>query len=255
MYRHLKLALGIVLGLGAAGVASAADLPVKAPRVVAPLYNWSGCYIGVNAGGGWDNLRTVRDQVDTLPTPTPAFLDMGTEHDSGFLGGGQVGCDFQTTNLVFGVELQGDWGNINGNQNILSRPGFSEQNRINGLIPVTGRVGYLWTPQFLTYGKVGFAWFNDRNQYFTGGTLFESARWTDPMITAGIGFEYMFAPNWSVFAEASYYWAEADDAAHDYLSPAGVPLETINSRPRIATGLVGVNYKFHWDNGPVVAKY
>ena len=129
------------------------------------------------------------------------------------------------------------------------------QNKINGLFPVTGRVGYLVTPQFLVYGKVGFAWFNDRNSYFAGGVLVESTKWTDPMITAGLGFEYMFAPHWSVFVEGNYYWAEANDAAHDYVSPAGVPLETINSRPRIATGLVGVNYKFNWDNGPVVAKY
>jgi outer membrane immunogenic protein len=254
MYRHLKLALGVVLGLGAAGVASAADLAVKAPPVAAPMYNWTGCYLGANAGGGWDTMHTVRDQIDGAP-PTPAYLDMGTENDSGYLAGGQVGCDFQTTRLVFGVQVQGDWARINGSQNIASRPGFSEQNTINGLFPVTGRVGYLWTPQFLTYGKLGFAWFDDTNRYFAGGVLFESAKMTDPMITAGLGFEYMFTPNWSVFVEGNYYWAEADDAAHDYVSPSGVPVETINSRPRIATALVGVNYKFHWDNGPVVAKY
>jgi outer membrane immunogenic protein len=255
MYRHLKLALGIVLGLGATSFASAADLAVKAPPLAAvPLYNWTGCYIGGNVGGGSADMRTVRDQIDGQP-PTPAYLDMGTEHDSGFIGGGQVGCDFQTTRLVFGVQVMGDWANIKGSQNIATRPGFSEQNKINGLFPVTGRVGYLVTPQFLVYGKVGFAWFDDRNSYYAGGVLFESTKWTDPMITAGLGFEYMFAPHWSVFVEGNYYWAEANDAAHDYVSPAGVPVETINSRPRIATGLVGVNYKFNWDNGPVVAKY
>ena len=255
MYRHLKLALGVVLGLGATGLASAADLAVKAPPVAAPLYNWTGCYVGGNGGGGWDTMHTVRDQIDTPPPPTPAFLDMGTEHDSGYLGGVQSGCDFQTTRLVFGLGGMADWGRINGSQNIATRPGFTEQNTLSGLFTVTGRVGYLWTPQFLTYAKLGFAWFNDTNKYFAGGVLFESTRWTDPMITAGIGFEYMFAPNWSVFVEGNYYWAEADDAAHDYNSPGGVPIETINSRPRIATGIVGVNYKFHWDNGPVVAKY
>jgi outer membrane immunogenic protein len=254
MYRHLKLALGVVLGLGTAGAASGADLPVKAPVAAAPLYNWTGCYIGANAGGGWDTLHTVRDQIDGLP-PTPAYLDMGTENDSGYLAGIQSGCDFQTTRLVFGLEGMADWGRISGNQNIASRPGFSEQNTLSGLFPVTGRIGFLWTPQFLTYGKLGFAWFNDTNKYFAGGVLFESTRWTDPMITAGIGFEYMFTPNWSVFVEGNYYWAEADDSAHDYVSPGGIPVETINSRPRIVTALVGVNYKFHWDNGPVVAKY
>jgi outer membrane immunogenic protein len=256
MHRHVKLALGIVLGLGATHLASAADLAVKAPPIIsAPLYNWTGCYVGVNGGGGWDSMHTVRDQIVGFP-PTPAYLDMGTEHDSGFLGGVQSGCDFQTTRLVFGVQGMADWGNIKGSQNtIQARPGFIEQNKINDLFPVTGRFGFLVTPQFLVYGKLGFAWFNDRNSYYAGGLLFESTKWTDPMITAGIGFEYMFAPHWSVFVEGNYYWAEADDSAHTYVSPAGLPLETINSRPRIATGLVGVNYKFNWDNGPVVAKY
>ncbi|MBV8923804.1 MAG: porin family protein, partial [Bradyrhizobium sp.] len=59
---------------------------------------------------------------------------------------------------------------------------------------------------------------------------------------------------WSVFAEGNYIWTE-DDAAHDYVTPAGIPSETINNRQRIITALVGVNYKFHWDNGPLVAKY
>ena len=44
-------------------------------------------------------------------------------------------------------------------------------------------------------------------------------------------------------------------SAEELAGRFGVAVETINSRPRIATGLVGVNYKFHWDNGPVVARY
>jgi outer membrane immunogenic protein len=58
-----------------------------------------------------------------------------------------------------------------------------------------------------------------------------------------------------VFAEANYYWSEAGDQAHDWRNGAGIPLETVTERQRIITALVGVNYKFHWDNGPVVAKY
>ena len=56
MRRYMKLAFaaGILLGLAATGVASAADMAVKARPVVTPImYNWQGCYIGGNAGGGW----------------------------------------------------------------------------------------------------------------------------------------------------------------------------------------------------------
>jgi len=63
----------------------------------------------------------------------------------------------------------------------------------------------------------------------------------------------MFARNWSVFVEANYVWTE-DDAAHDYMTPAGLPTEVINDRQWILSAMVGVNHKIHWD-GPVVAKY
>jgi outer membrane immunogenic protein len=261
MYRNLKLTLGILLGLGAAGAASAADLAVKARPMVAPNpYNWTGCYVGGNVGGGWSRMHTVRDQIDTIP-PTPAFFDYGNETDSGFLGGGQFGCDFQTTNWVFGVEFEGDFGSVKGSHsNIVGLPGFSEANNLQQVYLITGRIGYLWTPQLLGYLKVGAAYLENKNSiYSAGGALFESARFTDPGITAGIGFEYMFAPSWSVFAEANFIWSEDDNAAHDFRpSPAalaGNPGEVINDRQRTLTALVGVNYKFHWDNGPVVAKY
>jgi outer membrane immunogenic protein len=105
--------------------------------------------------------------------------------------------------------------------------------------------------------KVGAAFMNNRNQVSQpSGALSESATFTDPGITAGIGGEWMFAPDWSVFAEWNYIWTE-DDSAHDFRAAPGLfpPGEVINIRQRAQTALIGVNYKFHWDNGPVVAKY
>lgn len=251
----MKLAFAAValLGFGATGSASAADLAVKAPRAApVPLYNWTGCYIGGNAGGAWNRMDTIRLFTDPA---IPAYLDYGRETESGFIGGGQVGCDFQTTNWVFGVQAEFDFGGVKGSHNILNLPGFTEQNNLQQIYTVAGRIGYLWTPQVLTYGKVGVAYFQNRNQvFFPGGAVFESSKFTDPGILAGGGIEWMFAPNWSVFAEGNYIWTQ-DDAAHDYVTPAGIPSEVINNRQRIVTGLVGINYKFHWDNGPVVARY
>lgn len=255
MRRYMKsfLAAVALLGLGANTAASAADLAVKAPRVApVPLYNWSGCYIGGNVGGAGSRMDTTRVFIDPA---IPAFLDYGRENDSGFIGGGQVGCDFQTTNWVFGVQAEFDFGSVKGSHNILNLPGFTEKNNLQQIYTVAGRIGYLWTPQVLTYAKVGVAYFQNKNQlFFPGGALFESSKFTDPGILAGGGIEWMFAPNWSVFAEGNYIWT-SDDAAHDYATPAGLANEVINNRQRIVMGLVGVNYKFHWDNGPVVAKY
>ena len=255
MRRHMRLAFaaGVLLGLGATSVASAADLALKARPVVAPLlYNWQGCYIGGNLGGGWSKMDTTRLQDDLVG---PNVADYGREKDSGFIGGGQAGCDFMAgKDLVFGVQGMFDFGDIKGRHQLTAFPTFSETNNLKSIITATGRIGYLWTPSFLGYAKVGVAFLRDRNQVFTPtGALFESASFTLPAMTAGIGGEWMFAPNWSVFAEWNYIWIE-DDAAQHFTPSPGFIGETINTRQRAQTALVGVNYKFHWD-GPVVAKY
>jgi outer membrane immunogenic protein len=254
MRRHIKLvfAAALSLALGASGVASAADMAVKARPVVAPvLYNWQGCYIGANVGGGWSRMDTTQVGDDALG---PVFDDFGREKDSGFIGGAQAGCDFMAGNLVFGVQGMGDFGNISGRHPITAFPTFSETNSLKSIITATGRIGYLWTPQLLGYSKVGVAFLRDRNQIFTpAGALMETSSFTLPAMTAGVGLEYMFAPNWSVFGEWNYIWIEDDGAQHFTPSPGFVG-ETLNTRQRAMTALVGVNYKFHWD-GPVVAKY
>ena len=256
MRRHMKLivAAAAMFGIGASGVASAADLAVKAPRTAVPFYNWTGCYVGGNVGGGWSKMDTTRVQIDTAP-PTVVQDNFGSDKGSGFLGGGQVGCDFQTTNLVFGIEGQFDFGSVKGTSNVPALAGFTESTNLKELYLITGRIGYLWTPELLGYVKVGAAFQTNRNTIFApGGATWETAKFTDPGITAGIGFEYMFAPSWSVFAEANYVWTEDDSAAREYVPPGGLPTDVINDRQRIISAMVGVNYKFHWD-GPVVAKY
>jgi len=254
MYGHVKSALaGILIGLSA-GAASAADMPLKAsPVAAAPLYNWTGCYIGGNAGGGWSRIDTSRFSIDTIG---PSFALYGRENDSGFIGGGQAGCDFQTTNLVMGVQGTFDFGSIKGSHALVAFPTFSETNNLQAIYTATGRVGYLWTPSFLGYVKVGMSWMQNKNQVLqASGALSESSSFTLPGMTAGIGGEWMFSPNWSVFAEYNYMWIE-DISGQHFVSAPGLfsPGEVLNVKQNAQTVLVGVNYKFHWD-GPVVAKY
>src|SRR6202011_5355108 len=145
MNLHVKLAVaaGILAGLGATGAASAADMALKARPVAAPLlYNWTGCYIGGNVGGGWSRMDTTRLQTDLV---SPAVANYGRENDSAFIGGGQAGCDFQTGNLVFGVQGQFDFGNINGQHALVHFPTLSKPNSLKSVITGTGGVRYLWT--------------------------------------------------------------------------------------------------------------
>ena len=198
MRRHLKVAIAaILMALGTAGVAPAADMAVKAQPIVAPVTPWSSCYIGGNVGGGWSRMDTTRLFQDVA---VPAFANYGRENESAFIGGGQVGCDFQTGNLVFGVQGMFDFGNVNGRHQLTDFPTFSETNSLKYVITATGRIGYLFTPQLLAYGKFGVAFMRNSNSVFQpSGALSESASFTLPGMDAGGGLEYMFAPHWGYF--------------------------------------------------------
>src|ERR1700686_3078247 len=91
------IAVSAMLGMGAA---SAADLAVKAMPVAAPVFTWTGCYVGVHAGAG-----VLHDQGYQ---PNGQIL-ADDRHGVGGLGGGQVGCNYQTGMLVLGVEGEGYW--------------------------------------------------------------------------------------------------------------------------------------------------
>jgi outer membrane immunogenic protein len=103
---------GLALALVPFATATAADLPTKAPS--APAFSWTGCYIGINAGGGasGSNFTTGVDNGTHL-TPddaaTVSALGTGSGNDSNFLGGGQAGCNWQSGTLVYGFEADADY--------------------------------------------------------------------------------------------------------------------------------------------------
>lgn len=104
--RNLLLAAGSLAVLASAGVvdvAPAADIPVKAPRYVPAVWDWSGFYIGVNAGGSIGRVPT-QTSVDNI------IIGAFNISPAGFIGGGQIGYNYQITpHLLVGVEgdLQG----------------------------------------------------------------------------------------------------------------------------------------------------
>jgi outer membrane immunogenic protein len=107
---HKALLSGVAL-IGLTGLASAADLYVKAPPV---LYvpTWTGCYIGGHAGYG-ETTSSSQYEVGLgtgvnngiIGTADPQFND--NFDNKGFVGGGQAGCQLQTGRFLWGLE--GDW--------------------------------------------------------------------------------------------------------------------------------------------------
>ena len=108
--KRLVLA-SVALCVGAGSAALAADLPppyVAPPRApatyvpVIPLYNWSGFYIGGNLGAGWNSGGSVSDTFGSTFT--------GSGQTTKFLGGGQVGVNYEFYGgVVIGAEAMFDW--------------------------------------------------------------------------------------------------------------------------------------------------
>src|ERR1700676_5693639 len=84
------------LALIAAGGAKAADLPVKAPRMVAaaPAFSWSGCYAGAHLGWGWGRQDVTASNFSFGLGSTSISTTNRLESNGGIYGG-QVGCNYQ----------------------------------------------------------------------------------------------------------------------------------------------------------------
>jgi outer membrane immunogenic protein len=105
---------GLALAFLPFATATAADLPTKAPSAPAPAFSWSGCYIGVNGGGGasGSNFTTAVDNGTHLIPADAATVNgfgTGSGDDSNFLAGGQIGCNWQSGTYVYGVEADADY--------------------------------------------------------------------------------------------------------------------------------------------------
>ena len=245
-------------GLGAVAAlapASAADLPAKRytkapPIVTATVYDWSGFYGGINAGGG--SSRNCSNLISNAGVAVnPAANREGCNSAGGAAVGGQIGYRYQMANWVFGVEAQGDWADFSGTNRNLVLPTLTDRSRVDSFGLFTGQVGYAFN-NVLGYVKGGAAVVGDKYNTMTTATnvVVDSANTTRWGGTVGAGVEYGFAPNWSVGVEYDHIFLS--DRNINLTTPAGVLAGTVRISQDVDMGLVRVNYRF---GGPVVAKY
>src|SRR5215210_7856072 len=107
-----KILLASVALFGLAGGAMAADLPARRAAPVftpVPVFTWTGFYVGVNAGYGFTDTRRRDFVVEGVPG---VFVDTGSDDEGGFVGGGQVGFNYQAGMVVFGVEADAQYADI-----------------------------------------------------------------------------------------------------------------------------------------------
>lgn len=231
-----NLPFGICLAVLVAAPAFAADLPLKAPPAPPPppVFNWSGFYIGANIGGAWTR--------DTL-TDNLTGASLGTDN-SGFIGGGQLGFNYQINNFVLGVE----W-DIDGTTLSKTGPGvvtgigtLQAATSTDWISTLTGRVG-LGVDRWLLYVKGGGAWVQE-SATITNLTTATSvgASTTGSGWTVGVGGEWAFAPQWS--AKLEYDFIRVDN--FNFNTFAG---DTVTYRRDVDVVKAGVNYRFNWGSG------
>jgi outer membrane immunogenic protein len=257
--------LTAVAAIATVGSASAADMAVKAARpMIAPIavYNWTGFYIGGNAGYSWrdDNVTsyTLGGVAIVLP-PVSRSQSL-----NGFIGGGQVGYNWQSGQFVLGVEGDAAW------RDAKSSTSFAFLNApLNDVTTFSSRENWFATLR----PRAGIA-VNNFLLYVTGGAAFEGVEHTvlesrtsvpggarsystdDTRVgwTVGAGVEAGFGP-WSVGLE--YLFADFGNrslsAAGQTVAGVAFPASAVtfdDSQQHIVRAKL--NYRF---GGPVVAKY
>lgn len=260
-----------LVAVSVACIANAADLPnVKAPPVFAPpAFTWTGFYVGLNAGGAFASTA-----VDSTPLPTvaafgsPIFSQRFSS--DGFIGGGQLGYNYQTGPLVVGLETDFQGSTLRQSSTlslpvVLFVPPGSDSvsaEHLDWFGTVRGRVGYAMD-RVLFYATGGLIYGQLSSSTLTTYSPLPPFTYSGSDSDVRVGFivgggvEYAIDPHWSVKAEGFYY----EFTGQDYIaSPlAANPPFAISDSARLtgAIGRVGVNYKFDLFSPPtpVVAKY
>ena len=244
--RKSSLALLALATIGlAASQASAADLPRKAPAYVPPApppVTWTGCYIGGNVGGIFG-----RRSADF------AFGSLDSDNNSGFAGGGQIGCDYQFAGgWVLGIRDMFDGSSLS-RQRTFSFPGAAGtvDFKNSWFDTLTGRIGYSFTPAWLWYFQGGAAWAKNSADVTIAGFDAGSASRTRTGWTVGGGIEWMFAPHWSAFLEGNYM--DLGSTNRNIVTPNLVACAAgcaFSTKATATTILVGVNYRFNLGKAP-----
>jgi outer membrane immunogenic protein len=262
-----KILLATVAVLGFASVASAADLrPLPARPVVAPVYNWTSCYVGGYVGGAWNAEAVRASDVNGYDFPFSGQYDVWNyDLKSSFLGGGTLGCNWQPIGSPWVIGAEGEIGYLRLTASALDFP-FDPLQSINSSVKIgdwygmaTARLGYAWD-RAMVYIKGGVAFVDVEatvtdpiaNPFFVASTSESLATWT-----VGGGIEWAFDWNWSVKAEYMFIGLDNVSACGFNSNANLVPIGTYcwnHELDGIHTAKIGLNYRFG-GGAPLVARY
>jgi outer membrane immunogenic protein len=274
-----KFLSGAAFAFAAATIASASALaddvakPLYKTAPAAPVYNWTGFYIGGNAGYGWGRSKTA----DTFTSPAPPVGVAGVVAAStsrfkmdGAVGGGQIGYNWQSDRFVYGIEADIQLSDQKGSTSFACpvpqlgqgcnelvaaameglAPTASFNQRLDWFGTLRGRIGALVTPDTLIYGTGGLA----RGRIETNGIIANyfttsvaittfAHKSTRYGWTAGAGVESRLIGNWT--AKLEYLYLDLGTVSGSTFATGFTPLIFAYSS-RISENIVriGLNYRF-----------
>jgi outer membrane immunogenic protein len=233
-----KLSLAVLAAAAFASQAQAADLGARRVEVpaaiVAPVFNWTGFYAGLNVGVGIANTN--------MAVVAPGIPGSGT----GLVAGGQIGYNHQINNFVIGVEGDLGYFGVNRGGNALLGGQVFWKTSFDASIRARAGVAVDRTLLYVT-GGVAFADIKLTQNFVGGGGATGSQ--TRVGWTLGAGIEHAVTQNWTVRAEYLYanYGSKGITANNGVTSP---PISLQEHKIRL-----GVNYLFSTGPSAVVARY
>jgi outer membrane immunogenic protein len=244
----MKRILFTAVSLGVLGLMSpalAADLTpyMKAPPVAPAVYDWSGFYVGVFGGGGLGNHNLNN------ANGVAGFANFTINYDStGGVAGGEAGYYAQSGNLVFGVEANGFWSGIKGND-LSQQLGFVDASNLRWGTSVVAKGGVA-IDRILLYVDGGWAHGDIRHASTNFGFPVDTFTNDRNGLTAGGGMAFAFTNNLIGRFDYRYYNLGRYIRPGNPLTPNGLLPYTIDNTYSVVT--LGLDYKF---GGAVVAKY
>jgi len=244
--------------------AQAADMPMPMKAAAAaPAYQWTGCYAGLNGGGGasgtnFTTLVVPGTYLDAADAAEVTNDGTGSHDTSNFLGGGQAGCNWQTKTLVVGLE--GDFDYFRSNSSFVNNTNMLPDLGVPFTINQETSTDYIATVR----PRIGVA--ADRNfGYVTGGVAFTRATYTESYSdadapsgvgtatatksltgwTAGAGWEYALTDHWLFRLEYLYASFPKTNAAGVIAAPGvGANVLQGSSDLVIQVARAAINFKF-----------
>jgi opacity protein-like surface antigen len=264
-----KFLLAIVVAFAFALEANAADIPVKATSLQGPsaatVYNWTGFYWGATVGAAWGwydpQTSTIADGAINQSTLRVNAAGLQNIKATGFIGGVQAGYNWQWSNLVAGLEADGNYLNLNGVANSGAVPFVtrgqgvvSSYGHADWLFTLRPRIGWV-TNEWLFYATGGLAVTNLNGDFAltTSGGFLQSGRIDNAIAgyVVGGGVEARITDRLSLKAE---YLHTGFDRTLAATAASTLPTQWTTQSADLNADLIRIGLNYHFGE-PDIATY